>query len=461
MHRPDRLAITEIVPPARLAWIAGALTTAAQPARLAVGFVVALVLWCGGMAWDVGTGPAVDPPGILAEPWGDIEQAEAERTMRRLAAQLVPEVNFEGARMPAAQLASLLAAGAASTDDPDQAERYRIAARRVERLVPMGAFEALCAAEGEAWGVAIDGVRSVDPRAVAVGIRAALLDVPLACVERTPVFAAAFGAWAVLAIAVGLGAMARMEAVHASGRGMLPARAGLEFAARHWTALAGSWLGPVAVAAALGAPCIAFGALFRFDVGGWLGAALYVVPLALGAIGGIALVLGVLGAPTGPAAVACDGLGGLEASQRGAIYFLSRPLLWIAVLATSAALACLGVTVLRSVSWALTAFPSAMVSIGSGGAAPDVAVPIVPGRWQWPADPKVALVWWWVALVGVATAGASMSLVAGLSARAFLVMREACDGQPADAIWPFEVPSDVTDDAAASADVSQIGRAHV
>jgi len=110
--------------------------------------------------------------------------------------------------------------------------------------------------------------------------------------------------------------------------------------------------------------------------------------------------------------------------------------------------------VLRSVSWALTAFPSAMVSIGSGGAAPDVAVPIVPGRWQWPADPKVALVWWWVALVGVATAGASMSLVAGLSARAFLVMREACDGQPADAIWPFEVPSDVTDDAAASADVS-------
>lgn len=454
MHRPDRLAITEIVPPARLAWIAGALTTAAQPARLAVGFVVALVLWCGGMAWDVGTGPAVDPPGILAEPWGDIEQAEAERTMRRLAAQLVPEVNFEGARMPAAQLASLLAAGAASTDDPDQAERYRIAARRVERLVPMGAFEALCAAEGEAWGVAIDGVRSVDPRAVAVGIRAALLDVPLACVERTPVFAAAFGAWAVLAIAVGLGAMARMEAVHASGRGMLPARAGLEFAARHWTALAGSWLGPVAVAAALGAPCIAFGALFRFDVGGWLGAALYVVPLALGAIGGIALVLGVLGAPTGPAAVACDGLGGLEASQRGAIYFLSRPLLWIAVLATSAALACLGVTVLRSVSWALTAFPSAMVSIGSGGAAPDVAVPIVPGRWQWPADPKVALVWWWVALVGVATAGASMSLVAGLSARAFLVMREACDGQPADAIWPFEVPSDVTDDAAASADVS-------
>ena len=124
------------------------------------------------------------------------------------------------------------------------------------------------------------------------------------------------------------------------------------------------------------------------------------------------------------------------------------------MLATSAALACLGVTVLRSVSWALTAFPSAMVSIGSGGAAPDVAVPIVPGRWQWPADPKVALVWWWVALVGVATAGASMSLVAGLSARAFLVMREACDGQPADAIWPFEVPSDVTDDAAASSDVS-------
>lgn len=456
MHRPDRLAIAEIVPPARLAWIAGALTTAAQPARLAVGFVVALTLWCGGMAWDLGTGPSVDPPGILAEPWGDIEQAEAERTMRRLAAQLVPEVNFEGARMPAAELASLLTAGAAAADDPDQAERYRVAARRVERLVPMGAFEALCAAEGEACGIAIDGVRSVDLRAVAVGIRAALLDVPMACIARTPVFAAVFGAWAILGMAVGLGAMARMEAVHSSGRGMLPARAGLEFAARRWPALAASWLGPVAVAAALGVPCIAFGALFRFDLGGWIGAALYVVPLALGAIGGIALVLGALGAPTGPAAVACDGLGGLEASQRGAIYFLSRPLLWMAVLAVSAALAGLGVTVLRSVAWALTAFPSAMVSIGSGGAAPEAAVPVIPGRWQWPADPKAAVVWWWVALMGVATAGATLSLLAGLSARAFLVMREACDGQPADAIWPFEVPSDVTDDAAASAEVSPV-----
>ncbi|MFM9146000.1 MAG: hypothetical protein ACKORL_11780 [Phycisphaerales bacterium] len=134
MERPDRIASSDAVPVARLAWLAGCLTTAAQPARLAVGFVVALLLWAPGLAWDAAVGPTIDPPGLLAEPWEDLERAEAQATMRRISAQLLPDVTFEGAQIPADQLAAALAARADDlADDPAAAERMRTAARRRSR----------------------------------------------------------------------------------------------------------------------------------------------------------------------------------------------------------------------------------------------------------------------------------------------------------------------------------------
>lgn len=136
------------MPVARLAWLAGSLTTAAQPARLAVGFVVALLLWGPGLAWDAAVGPTIDPPGLLAEPWEDLERAEAQATMRRISAQLLPDVTFEGAQIPADQLAAALAARADDlSDDPAAADRMRTAARRVRALVSLGSFQALTGAE--------------------------------------------------------------------------------------------------------------------------------------------------------------------------------------------------------------------------------------------------------------------------------------------------------------------------
>jgi hypothetical protein len=36
-------------------------------------------------------------------------------------------------------------------------------------------------------------------------------------------------------------------------------------------------------------------------------------------------------------------------------------------------------------------------------------------------------------------------LVAGALTRSYLLLRESCDGQPTDAVWPYEIPADVTD----------------
>ena len=35
--------------------------------------------------------------------------------------------------------------------------------------------------------------------------------------------------------------------------------------------------------------------------------------------------------------------------------------------------------------------------------------------------------------------------LAGALTRAYLLLRESCDGQPTDAVWPYEIPADVTD----------------
>ncbi|MBU3684552.1 MAG: hypothetical protein FGM39_11170 [Phycisphaerales bacterium] len=446
MERPDRIASSDAVPVARLAWLAGCLTTAAQPARLAVGFVVALLLWAPGLAWDAAVGPTIDPPGLLAEPWEDLERAEAQATMRRISAQLLPDVTFEGAQIPADQLAAALAARADDlADDPAAAERMRAAARRVRALVPLGSFQALTGAEAEAWAAVIDGARSLDPRPVVAGLGAAFIDVPRACIARDTAFASVFGAWTLLVAAIGFGAFARMEAVHAAGRGMLEAGGALRFAAERWQALAMSWVGPVAVGVTVAIPVVAFGALFRTDIGGWIGAVLYVVPMALGAIAGLAFMLAVLGAPFGPAAVSADGLGGLEGSQRGAIYFLARPFSWLMVMAAAAGIVAIGLAILRTVGWALTLVPAVAVDLGSGGASPTVSLASDPGRWWIPLDGREALVWGWVTVFSMLLSGACLSLVAGALTRAYLLLRESCDGQPTDAVWPYEIPADVTD----------------
>jgi hypothetical protein len=135
----------------------------------------------------------------------------------------------------------------------------------------------------------------------------------------------------------------------------------------------------------------------------------------------------------------------MEASQRGAIYFLARPVLWVASMLGALLTIAVGLVVLRVFGWALSAFPAMMVDLGAAGAAPVHSIPVSPGRWSVPLDARSALVWWSVMPVAFAVAGATLSLVVGALTRAYLAMRECCDGQPVDASWPYEVPIDVTD----------------
>jgi hypothetical protein len=440
-----RSSAPEAVPVARIAWIAGALGSATQPGRLAVGFLAALLLWMPGLAWDRAFGPSIDPPGLLAEPWDDLERDDAQRTLRRLAVVHVPELDFEAAILPAGELAAALEARADELGTDPAAEKVRIAARRAASLAPLGSFQALAAAEAEAASAVVDGALALDVRPVAAGFRAAVVDVPAACFVRDTAFACAFGAWSVLVLVISAGAFARMEVVQLAGRGVLPAREGLAFAAGRWRSLLLSWAAPVGIAAALGAACWGWGFLFRTNAGGWAGAALYAVPLALGAVAGLSLVIAAIGAPLSPAAVACDGLGALDASQRGAIYFLARPLLWTVTLLAALATVAVGLAILRVFGWAMTAFPAALVDLGAAGTAPMHRLALSPGRWSVPSDPRSAMVWWWVLLAGFVLTGASLSLVAGALTRSYLALRELCDGQPVDAAWPYEVPLDASD----------------
>jgi hypothetical protein len=74
-----------------------------------------------------------------------------------------------------------------------------------------------------------------------------------------------------------------------------------------------------------------------------------------------------------------------------------------------------------------------------------VSIASDPGRWWIPLDGREALVWGWVTVFSMLVSGACLSLVAGALTRAYLLLRESCDGQPTDAVWPYEIPADVTD----------------
>jgi hypothetical protein len=225
-----------------------------------VGFVIALLLWVPGLAWDASVGASIDPPGLLAEPWDDTEQDDAQRTLRRLAVQHVPDSNFEGARIPAADLAAALFIRADELGSDPQAERVAAAARRAASLAPLGNFQALAAAEADACAAIIDGALALDVRPIAAGFRATVIDIPVACAVRSTAFAGVFGAWALLVLAVGAGALARMEAVQISGRGLIRPGAAVAYAVERWSTFLLSWIAPVAIAAAPSSPATAYGA---------------------------------------------------------------------------------------------------------------------------------------------------------------------------------------------------------
>lgn len=423
-----------------------------QPARLIAGFLLALAIWLPGLVWDARVGANIDATGLLAEPYDDAEQAEVQAALRRLARDYAPDAVFESARVPAKELAAILEASARAAPDTASRDMLLVAAAHAGSLAPMGTFQALIQAESRAAGMVIDGVLSVAPADVVLGVRLAFWDTPRAVWERDRVFAVVFGLWCALTLAVGAGALARMEASQLSGRGTMSASQAFGFAAGRWTDLVLAWLAPLAIAGGLGSLCVAWGLLFRNDWSEWFGGALYVFPLLVGTIAGLTLVLWGLGLPFAPAAVACDGLDAMDAAQRGAAYAIARPGTWVLCSAVVILVAGAGLAVARIVAWVITGFTASTVGLGAGWGRADGAG-VVLDRVRVAPDSAV-VVWggpgvavsWWVSVASVIVLGAFLSLLAGLLTRAYLVLRERCDGQGIFEIWPFERPSDVSDD---------------
>lgn len=432
-----------------LAWLGGGVTTAFQPSRLAAGFLLALLIWLPGLGWDALTGRNLDATGYLGEPYDDTERAAVQATLRRIAAEHVPDRPFESAQIDAHVLAELLherAIAATTTRNT-----LLVAAARASSLAPIGSFQALVRAEAVAASMVIDGVFGASPADIALGVRLAVWETPRGAWQRDPVFFVIFGLWLALVLAVGAGAMARMEAVQLAGRGVPEALDGFRFAAERWSDLVLAWLAPLGIAAVLGLACVAWGLLFGTEATGWFAGALYIVPLGIGIVVALVLVVGTLGAPFAPAAVACDGLDALDASQRGAIYAIGRPGLWLAVMLAMTVICAGGLAALRVIGWVVTTVTA--TAVGTGADAASAAV-VIDALRVTPADAPVAwtgpavAISWWVALVSVGVAGAFLSLLGGTLTRGYLALRERCDGQSRLDIWPFEIPADVSDEPA-------------
>ncbi len=441
--------------PNRFGWIGGALMPALQPARLVAGFLIALAIWLPGLGWDAMVGPTIDPTGILAEPLGDSDQAAIQATLRRLAGDYAPDAIFEGARVPARELAAVLEASAQQAPDRQSREILLMAAAHADSMAPLGTFEALVLSQSRAASTLMDGITGASPSDLMIGVRLAVWEIPTALWGRDPVFTVVFGLWCVLVLAVGAGALARMEAVQAAGKGTLSAGQGLAFAANRWAELVLAWLAPLGIAAVLALLCVAWGLLFRLEFTAWVGAVLYGIPLVIGTIAGLALAVWALGLALAPAAVVCDGLDALDASQRGAAYAIGRPAAWLACAAIVVVVSSAGLVVVRAIAWVITAFTATTVGMGASLGSSVDSAPVALEYLRFSPDPTVST-WggpaiathWWMGVASALVAGAFLSLLAGLLTRAYLCLRERCDGQEIQDIWPFEFPTDVSDRAA-------------
>jgi len=237
------------------------------------------------------------------------------------------------------------------------------------------------------------------------------------------------------------GAICRSCACEVSLRAALPWRQAVRFGLRKTPANAAAVGGPVALVwGACVLLWIAGRALFTWKVGGLLGAALFIFPLALCLVLGVAVTAYLLAHSLLIPAVACEGTDSFDAVQRCYAYVLSRP----------------G----RLVGYVLVAFFAALPVIFAVSAIGHFAVytavtvtgaPRDPGFFRGLLDEpggehwKVArvLVSLWVTLLIAVLVSYIISLYFCTATNLYLVMRRLVDGQDIHELWtpPRPAPS--------------------
>jgi len=227
------------------------------------------------------------------------------------------------------------------------------------------------------------------------------------------------------------GGLCRMAAVHAGRASRLTPQEGATFARQRALNLVSIPVLPVIVLALLAVIVALFAVFLRIPVLNLVAGALFVVPALVGLLIAVLALVAIVSFPLMPAAVAVEDCDAGDAITRAGALVLARPLVWLAVLATSIAVLALGGVLVQGIlQLASGAVSLSLATLGgvagqaiASGDEAEVAALYGP-------DLLVgSTVWFWSRLFGLLGGAYIFSLLCDLATRSYLLMRARIDGE--------------------------------
>ncbi|MDI9402751.1 MAG: hypothetical protein QM516_02660 [Limnohabitans sp.] len=435
----------------------GAITSAMQPARMPLALLAALFLSAFTPLVDLAGQHHFGERGLSSTPLAASERDFAYQRARaavsrvastELAARedaLKGEDGVPVEELSLSALRSIVREGTqnrieerrASEGGLDEAEERRLrdravaAMKSIEAVEQRGIATVFFEAEGTAARKVLNGLASLDLEQCLAGILGGVFTVPATAVRSSPMVV-------VLAFLVMLcvltflsGGLCRMAAVHAGRASRLTPQEGATFARQRALNLVSIPVLPVIVLALLAVIVALFAVFLRIPVLNLVAGALFVVPALVGLLIAVLALVAIVSFPLMPAAVAVEDCDAGDAITRAGALVLARPLVWLAVLATSIAVLALGGVLVQgilqlasgAVSLSLAALGGVAGQAIASGDEAEVAALYGP-------DLLVgSTVWFWSRLFGLLGGAYIFSLLCDLATRSYLLMRARIDGE--------------------------------
>ena len=448
----------------RFPTILKAIGTSLQPGRLIIGLLVITVLMLGGQIWDSIAPATVSPRGLEAGTFIEHsldEQGVLRRAIRRWGSgELAADAPTPSADSVLTVLAEARSKAVASGEGEAAIKSIDDMVKQVDSIRPRGAFGASLDVLAHNLEQLVDGAAHASPTQVYDALAGMFYRLPAGLWHAGQCwFMWIYGLFFLLVIAIGGGALSRMEACLASAEERLSMRAALQHSLDHW------WSFWMALVIPLLLSAVVCGVLLLI---GLVGFSIPVVNILVGLLYGLALLLGfllvflllgyIVGGVLLVPAVAVEHCDGGDAMQRSWAYFLNKPLHMLGYLVTGVVGLVLGLLVVQTVALLTVQWTAEIVGAATfndvfveadrfekvfgGGASESASDSSSAWTTIWSAE----LVSSWAMLIWYLVAGWIFSYVMAASTRIYLLMRRACDGQDEHYIWwPGLVPGTLSD----------------
>ena len=451
---------TPMAPAQRVASLFSAVTSAMQPARFPLALLAVLFISALAPLVDLAGGSNFGPRGFSAGALTESEQALDEQRARSAARRfaglevaeleampegseaLAPEPSLSqlaGAvrQATARRIGEIEAATEGSPSDFRESEVRRIrqsaatVMRQIEEAGPRGVATVFLENERLAMKQTVNAVFKLDPEGFVTGILSAVFSVPAAAIRAEPVVFPLALVVILASLSVLGGGLCRMAAVHAGRGGRLSVLEGSGFVRARVLNLVAIPVLPLALFAVLAIVILVFALLLQVPVLNLVSGILFVVPLTVALLGAILALVALAASPLMPAAVAVEDCDAGDAITRSCALVLSRPLLWLCVLAVGIVALALGSILVTGVLTLGSNAFSAILAFAGGDAGAVIAtgdkamIATLSGP-----DRLVALfLSFWIGLFEAVGAAYAFSLFFDLATRSYLFMRERIDGE--------------------------------